>query len=250
VVGLIDQTKVNVLADDYGGELDPHGADEQGNPLGGLFFTNAFRGTTASFSGRITSGAAGSTNYTQSIEWHTFIGGGTFCLKLCNPATSNDHRLCEHVFDRYGCTFNMAADYASLPGKYEVCDSEDMLPPGVYVSGGETLTWDQGPRTTLATPPYQPTPPASSNCQTFSAAQLWSGAAAAPTATTTSRVSSVLSGTPRLPTSTGSLARSGAATGTSTASASLRKADAGSFPFVASAFMLISGFIGGAAILL
>lgn len=27
VVGFIDQTKVNIQAGDYGGELDPHGAD-------------------------------------------------------------------------------------------------------------------------------------------------------------------------------------------------------------------------------
>lgn len=28
IVGFLDQTKVNLAADDYGGELDPHGADE------------------------------------------------------------------------------------------------------------------------------------------------------------------------------------------------------------------------------
>lgn len=27
VVGFIDQTKINLAADDFGGELDPHGAD-------------------------------------------------------------------------------------------------------------------------------------------------------------------------------------------------------------------------------
>lgn len=27
VVGFIDQTKINLKSDDYGGELDPHGAD-------------------------------------------------------------------------------------------------------------------------------------------------------------------------------------------------------------------------------
>jgi len=27
VVGFIDQTKINILAGDYGGEMDPHGAD-------------------------------------------------------------------------------------------------------------------------------------------------------------------------------------------------------------------------------
>lgn len=28
IVGYLDQTQVNLAADDYGGELDPHGADE------------------------------------------------------------------------------------------------------------------------------------------------------------------------------------------------------------------------------
>lgn len=28
IVGFLDQTKVNLAASDYGGELDPHGADE------------------------------------------------------------------------------------------------------------------------------------------------------------------------------------------------------------------------------
>lgn len=27
IVGFLDQTNVNMAADDYGGELDPHGAD-------------------------------------------------------------------------------------------------------------------------------------------------------------------------------------------------------------------------------
>jgi len=27
VVGFIDQTKINMLKGDYGGEMDPHGAD-------------------------------------------------------------------------------------------------------------------------------------------------------------------------------------------------------------------------------
>lgn len=59
-VASIDQTLVNLAASDYGGELDPHGADlvrpwarhiyfhshrasvQRGNPLGGLVYTNGF----------------------------------------------------------------------------------------------------------------------------------------------------------------------------------------------------------------
>lgn len=33
---------MNVPAGDSGGELDPHGADGNGNPIGGLVFSSAF----------------------------------------------------------------------------------------------------------------------------------------------------------------------------------------------------------------
>lgn len=42
VTGFIDQTQINIEADDEGGELDPHGADQRGNPLGSLMFSTAF----------------------------------------------------------------------------------------------------------------------------------------------------------------------------------------------------------------
>jgi hypothetical protein len=53
-------------ATDFGGELDPHGADNRGNPIGSLLFTNAFP-------------ASGSnpTTYIQAIEWHNV---GLFAL--------------------------------------------------------------------------------------------------------------------------------------------------------------------------
>lgn len=34
VTGFVDQTLINIEAADYGGEMDPHGADLRGNPLG------------------------------------------------------------------------------------------------------------------------------------------------------------------------------------------------------------------------
>lgn len=60
VVGFIDQTQINVQAGDYGGEMDPHGADRRGNPLGGLMYTQAF-------------GQAGGTQWTQVMQWHNFL---------------------------------------------------------------------------------------------------------------------------------------------------------------------------------
>lgn len=57
VVGFIDQALINMNADDYGGELDPHGADLRGNPMGGLLYSNAWSNGDNS-------------SYTQVIEWH------------------------------------------------------------------------------------------------------------------------------------------------------------------------------------
>jgi hypothetical protein len=56
ITGFIDQTQINLQADDSGGELDPHGADEQGNPIGGLMFTNGWSN-------------GNNNSFTQAIEW-------------------------------------------------------------------------------------------------------------------------------------------------------------------------------------
>jgi hypothetical protein len=74
IAGFIDQTQVNMNADDYGGELDPHGADlvsllillirleltfnQRGNPLGGLMYSNAFP-----------SNGGNNNSYQQVIDW-------------------------------------------------------------------------------------------------------------------------------------------------------------------------------------
>ncbi|GAA5855159.1 hypothetical protein JCM5353_005898, partial [Sporobolomyces roseus] len=57
VVGQIDQSKINIDPTDYGGEMDPHGADQRGNPLGGLVFSDAF-GANSSTAGTTNSGTA------------------------------------------------------------------------------------------------------------------------------------------------------------------------------------------------
>jgi hypothetical protein len=74
IAGFIDQTQVNMNVDDYGGELDPHGADlvsllifpvrleltfnQRGNPLGGLMYSNAFP-----------SNGGNNNSYQQVIDW-------------------------------------------------------------------------------------------------------------------------------------------------------------------------------------
>lgn len=56
VVGFIDQSQINLQKDDGGGEMDPHGADQRGNPLGGLVFSNAW--------------STDKNTYKQAKEWH------------------------------------------------------------------------------------------------------------------------------------------------------------------------------------
>ncbi|GLB45547.1 putative macrofage activating glycoprotein [Lyophyllum shimeji] len=172
VVGFIDQTKVNLAGDDFGGEMDPHGADLRGNPLGGLVYSNAF-GTNKN-------------NFEQVIEWHNFIGSNFFCFKACDPAGPNAAHFCEHIYDRIGCAYN--APNNAQNGTFESCLGEDQDFPGVYVQNGVTMTYQQPPESLgpITSIPYTARVPASSSCTPFQSAQLYTGA---PQATTTSGAS-------------------------------------------------------------
>ncbi|SJL18190.1 uncharacterized protein ARMOST_21768 [Armillaria ostoyae] len=68
VTGTGDLTKLDIPAGDTGGELDPHGADGNGNPIGGLVFSTAF-------------GKLG-----QVFEWMNFMSSNEFCFRACNPS--------------------------------------------------------------------------------------------------------------------------------------------------------------------
>jgi hypothetical protein len=179
VVGYIDQTQVGLAASDEGGELDPHGADQQGNPLGGIVFTNGYGQSANSFDSAFQAKQPESTNYTQVIEWIDFIGGGMFCLKMCNPADPDAPNLCQHVYDEIGCTYNALADYSAINGTFTVCDSDDMADPGVFTTNGVATTWFQPLGVPVTTIPYTPTVPASSNCHTYSSTDLFAAAATA-----------------------------------------------------------------------
>ncbi|KAJ7052012.1 carbohydrate-binding module family 13 protein [Mycena amicta] len=137
VTGVGDFTKINIPKGDEGGELDPHGADGNGNPIGGLVYGNTF-GTAV-----------------QYHEWTSFISDTEFCFRACTGA--NAARNCQHIYDVMGCYWNMPANYDA--GKFENCDADDDLPMGVY----GTSTWHQG---TSPTPSAHPAA-SSSNCQTL-----------------------------------------------------------------------------------
>ncbi|KAF8603916.1 hypothetical protein BDV93DRAFT_441640 [Ceratobasidium sp. AG-I] len=167
ITGFVDQTQINLQSTDEGGELDPHGADEQGNPIGGLVFTNAWSN-------------GNNNSYIQAVEWTNFMGGNMFCYKACNPAGKNPAGYCQHIYDRIGCSYNAPAAYVN--GTFEKCDSDSMELPGEYVSNGVTMTYYQpaeslGPITTV---PYTPAIPKSSNCVQYQSSDLYAAAAVSP----------------------------------------------------------------------
>ncbi|KAF8148879.1 hypothetical protein B0H34DRAFT_624590, partial [Crassisporium funariophilum] len=111
VSGFMDQTKINMIKGDAGGEMDPHGADRRGNPMGGIMFTQSFNGS-----------------WVQIEQWHNFMGNDHFCLKACDPAGRDDARFCEHIFDTIGCGGNAPSN--AQRDVYESCAGENQdFPP-------------------------------------------------------------------------------------------------------------------------
>ncbi|CAE6369767.1 unnamed protein product [Rhizoctonia solani] len=216
ITGFIDQTQINLQSDDSGGELDPHGADEQGNPIGGLMFSNAWSN-------------GNNNSFTQAIEWTNFMGGNMFCLKICDPAGKNPAGYCQHIYDRIGCSYNAPAAYVN--GTFEKCDSDSMELPGEYVSNGVTVTYYQPPESLgpITTVPYTVSIPKSSNCVTYQSTDLYAAAsttAASSSAAATSTGKAASTGKASSEhAASGSASRSASgsgATSTSTANASLR----------------------------
>ncbi|KAF9043502.1 hypothetical protein BDZ89DRAFT_943726 [Hymenopellis radicata] len=140
ITGVGDLTKMNIPAGDTGGELDPHGADGNGNPIGGLVFSSAFG------------------ELQQIHEWTNFMAADQFCFRACNPAGADAPAWCQHIYDVMGCAWNMPANYDA--GVFESCDGDSGQQMGVY--DGSTFHQGDG-----ATPPPHPTP-SSSNCKTTS----------------------------------------------------------------------------------
>ncbi|KAG8213494.1 hypothetical protein J3R82DRAFT_12033 [Butyriboletus roseoflavus] len=194
--GFINQVEVDIAAGDYGGELDPHGADGRGNPIGGLLYSTAF--------------SSDNTTYEQVIDWTEqvlalllyslpdwrcrFIGGNSFCMTICNPASSSADQgaYCQNIYDRMGCAYNMPNNAQN--GTFEVCDADLKTPVGIYTSGGATQTFSQ-PFTGTFSVPYTPTVPASSNCVTYQSSALYSSLPTGTAATATGSQSGKASGT-------------------------------------------------------
>lgn len=165
IMGFGDFTKLNIPKGDYGGELDPHGAQGLGNPIGG----------------NITVNVNGEDRNVE--EWMMFMSYNQFCVRACtnSNATYPAARMCEHKLDVMGCQFVMPGNY-QFDGKFESCDADVAYPPGWYpsVNGGVTSfskfeqywtgvvgdkTWTVGDTVTPSAPAFTPS---SSNCKATS----------------------------------------------------------------------------------
>lgn len=212
IVGFIDQTKINIQAGDFGGELDPHGADLCGNPMGSLMYSNHWSGNNGT--------------YQQVIEWTNFMGGNAFCAKACKPDGPNAAKYCEHVYDRIGCAYN--APNAAQNNVFESCKGENMDFVGVYTdASGAVQTYTQPPESlgAITTMPYTAKVPASSNCVQFQSADLYkalasvtnSAAAAASTTAASSASGSAAVASSSKAAAAGSSGTKSASAGSSTA---------------------------------
>mgnify|MGYP006950206232 CR=1 FL=1 len=149
-----------------GGELDPHGATGDGNPVGG----------------NVTSNVSGTDVHYE--EWMNYMSYTQFCLRICTAenSTYSAAQMCQHTLDEMGCEWVMPGDYSQTG--FTSCDADAAFPPGIYpLSNGSTSTFAQrytGTYTNAAgstelwtvgqtvTPQTPYSTPASSNCQTFS----------------------------------------------------------------------------------
>ena len=207
IVGFIDQTKVNIADGDYGGEMDPHGAD-----LVCVFCLFIYLAPTVIYSDACHLFSAetqwevlctrpilqdlipkSSNGLSLSFQFSSFrhsyivffsisfIGGNAFCLKVCDPAGLHAAQFCQHIYDRIGCAYN--APNAAHNKVFEACDAENGDYPGIYTANGVVQTYTQPPESLgpITTQPYTARVPSSSNCQTFSSAALYPSL---PTATT------------------------------------------------------------------
>ncbi|KAM0752235.1 hypothetical protein T439DRAFT_324302 [Meredithblackwellia eburnea MCA 4105] len=212
ITGFIDQTKVNIATDDTGGELDPHGADQRGNPLGGLLFSNAFGTTTGSAN-------INGTVINQVIEWTNFMGANQFCIKACDPSWSGAAAQCEHIYDRIGCAYN--APSRNQIGTFESCLADNALNPGVYVVNGVTSTYSQPPESLgpITTVPYTAVPPSSSSCTPYSSNALYITQSSTSSAPSSSPSSAVSTGSSRASSGASSSHASSGASASASASA-------------------------------
>ncbi|PWN48520.1 hypothetical protein IE53DRAFT_389271 [Violaceomyces palustris] len=202
VTGVGDFTNINIPFGDDGGEFDPHGADDLGNPIGGVLYTTANPATN------------GRPFFVS--EWTNFMSYNQFCIRACwGP---NAARRCEHIYDVMGCRWNLPANYS--PDVFESCDGDVGLFQGIYGAS----TFRQGDP---VTPEAHPAPP-SSQCTSVTTISHGLLAASASVATSTSSSSSASMTESTLTMTSSRSTATNAPTGTASSSNSSPSAGSGS----------------------
>jgi hypothetical protein len=212
---------------------------QRGNPIGGLLYSSAFA----------------SDGSPSQIEWWTeFIGSNQFCMKICNPTGTNEAGYCQHTLDRIGLAYNCPSKYTISggvqDGEFEVCDSDLMTVPGIYVVDGVTSSYAQPPESlgAISNIPYSPSLVASTNCVTTASAALFTQLVPASATPSASGSQATGSTTPSKSGASGSKATSAGSSPTGASSNSSSNAIQMSsvvFPLVAA----IAGVAGSIAIL-
>ena len=103
ITGVGQFTNVNIAAGDLGGELDPHGATGNGNPVGGLVFSNVWSGGSGSGQQASISIALliHFIDLGQIHEWTNYMAVDEFCIRVCKEGP-NAAMWCQHIYDTMG----------------------------------------------------------------------------------------------------------------------------------------------------
>jgi len=226
IVGYLNQTEINMLPEDYGGEMDPHGADRVRLIITFLMTGNnnaSFRGVTPwvvlftrpALRGPLCSrfnGTSKQNTLSPCLEANailSFIGAGKFCLKVCDNRGPNAAHFCEHIYDRIGSAYNCPNN--AQDGVFESCEGDNQDYPGIYTGANGVVTTYRQPDEALGaitSIPYVARVPASRNCRQFTSSAIYTGlppgaraiATAATTASTTSSTNTGTQGTSSKPT--------------------------------------------------
>lgn len=129
-------TKLNIPEGDSGGEMDPHGADGNGNPIGGLVFSSAFgelqqihEWTVSTFAPFILSVLGKLIHFLQN-----FMSYSQFCLRACKPG-KDAAMWCEHIYDVMGCAWSVNSLNVVAFFSFMHCTSISRNMPANYSAG-------------------------------------------------------------------------------------------------------------------
>ncbi|KAF8160404.1 hypothetical protein BJ912DRAFT_326900 [Pholiota molesta] len=189
------------------------------------------------------------------VRWRSFIGFNSFCHKACDPAGADAAHFCEHIYDRIGCAYN--APNRARDRVFESCagDSQDF--PGVYTAenenGSATLTYRQPAESlgAITSVPYTARVPASSSCQVYESAALYTGLPSAVVVSSTTGAAGAGAGAGATGATGGAgSARPGAKMGTAAAAQAQATSTSGAAGLVVSGCAVVGGVLLLSAVLL